>query len=460
MEASHLKHLYSRIGFGLNQMQYQSLLGKSKTEMVSAIFLNSKETTPLTIDLSAYNQYLSMKSMNTGDNEALRKLAKKSRQDIKKFNYAWLERLRDTDQELREKMTLFWANIFVCKDNNVLYVQQYNNILRSHALGNFGDFVKSVAKSAAMSKYLNNKQNRKDSPNENFARELMELFTLGVGNYTEKDIKESARAFTGWAFKKDGSFLLRRKKHDDGIKTFMGVTGNLNGEDIIDIILTQKQCARFICGKIYTYFINPKVDEARLESLTNVFYKDYNIENLMRHIVASDWFYDEKNRGVKIKSPVELLIGIQRIVPVSFQKKKQVLYLQKIMGQTLLDPPNVAGWKQDRYWIDGNTLMVRMKLAALLLNNAIINVDVKGEFEDSFEAYYAQERKKNKFLKVASNWDKFYKAYGSLSHEELKSLLIVSKIDKDTERFLANLSTKDNKEYMIQLMSLPEYQLC
>ena len=130
------------------------------------------------------------------------------------------------------------------------------------------------------------------------------------------------------------------------------------------------------------------------------------------------------------------------------------------MGQTLLDPPNVAGWKQNRYWIDGNTLMVRMKLASLLLNNAIINIDVKGEFEDSFEDYYAQEHKKNRFLKVTSDWDRFYSDYQSVSKEVLKDLLIVSKIDKDTARFLSKLSETDNKEYMIQLMSLPEYQLC
>jgi len=461
MKASYLTHLYSRIGFGLNRKGYQSLKGISKSKIVDAIFESSKAPIPLKIDLSAYDSFVSMKSKNNAkNNQALRKLAQKNRQDIKQLNYAWLDRLRDTDQILREKMTLFWANVFVCKDNNALHIQQYNNILRTNALGDFGDFTKAIAKSAAMSKYLNNKQNRKDSPNENFARELMELFTLGVGNYTETDIKEAARSFTGWAFKKDGSFFLKERKHENGIKTFFGESGNFNGEDIIDIILNQKQCARFICAKMYTYFVNPKIDEERLELLTNLFYKDYNIENLMRHIIASDWFYDEKNRGVKIKSPIELFIGIQNIVPVNFQKKKQLLYLQKIMGQTLLYPPNVAGWKQDRYWIDSNTLMIRMKLAALLLNNAIINIDIKGEFEDSFEVYYAQERKKNQFLKVASNWDNFDKTYGTLSQDVLKSLLIVSKIDKDTEQFLEGLSTKDNKEYMIQLMSLPEYQLC
>lgn len=461
MKVTHLKHLYSRIGFGLNQKSYSSLLGKSKTDIVSSIIQKSINTKELEIDLSAYEAYVSAKSNNKKkDSKSIRMLAQKSRQDVKKLNYAWLDRLRDTDQLLREKMTLFWANVFVCKDNNILFIQQYNNILRAHALGNFGDFVKAVAKSAAMSKYLNNKQNSKDSPNENFARELMELFTLGVGNYSETDIKEAARAFTGWAFKKDGSFFLRERKHDNGSKTFFGESGNFNGEDIIDIILKQKQCARFICAKIYTYFVNPNIDEDILENLTNLFYKDYNIEKLMHHIISSDWFYNEKNIGAKIKSPIELFIGIQNIVPVQFQKKKQMLYVQKVMGQTLLDPPNVAGWKQNRYWIDGNTLMVRMKLASLLLNNAIINIDVKGEFEDSFEDYYAQEHKKNRFLKVTSDWDRFYSDYQSVSKEVLKDLLIVSKIDKDTARFLSKLSETDNKEYMIQLMSLPEYQLC
>ena len=133
-----------------------------------------------------------------------------------------------------EKMTLFWHNHFACRSNNALYAQQLNNIQRSYALGNFRDMVLEVSKSPAMLQFLNNQQNQKGHPNENFARELMELFTIGRGNYTEQDIKESARAFTGWGFDKDGAFKLRPFQHDDGEKTFMGKTGNLNGEDIIN----------------------------------------------------------------------------------------------------------------------------------------------------------------------------------------------------------------------------------
>lgn len=461
MNNRHKIHLFNRIGFGLNIKSYSALLESSKPEIIDSIFKASKTVKPLEIDLSAYDNLYAM-AMNgkLKKGAQLRKKLQKSRQEIKTLNYAWIDRLRDTDQLLREKMTLFWANVFVCKDNSIWHIQEYNNILRTHALGDFGDFVKAIAKSASMSKYLNNRQNTKESPNENFARELMELFTLGIGNYTENDIKEAARAFTGWAFKRDGSFLLRIRKHDYGTKTFMGETGEFDGDDMIDIILKQKECAQFICTKIYTYFVNPKIDEVRLQELTSVFYKDYNIENVMRNIFTSDWFYDEKNIGVKIKSPIELLVGIQNVVPVTFQKKKQLLYIQKVMGQILLDPPNVAGWKQNRSWIDGNTLMVRMKLASLLLNDAIINIDVKGEFEDSFEDYYSKEKQKNRFIKVNADWETFHKNYKNTSFQTLKTVLIASKIDKDTENYLETLSATDKKEFLIQLMSLPEYQLC
>ena len=357
-------------------------------------------------------------------------------------------------------MTLFWANVFVCRDNNVFFIQQYNNTLRKHALGDFRAFVKAIAKEPSMSKYLNNKQNKKRKPNENFARELLELFTLGVNNYSEQDIKEAARSFTGWTFKNDGTYFLNRKQHDFDSKTFLGKTGNFNGDDIIDIILAQKQCARYICTKFYKYFINPIVDEKRLEEITEVFYKDYNITNVMQHIFKSKWFYNDQNIGVKIKSPVELLIGIQKVVPVTFNKQQQLIYLQKMMGQVLLYPNNVSGWLGDKNWIDSNTLMFRLKLSAVLLNNAIINLEEKGDFEDTFEKYYKNAKKRNRYIKTTKNWDEFDKGYQELSPKELTDLLIQPKIDQDTLELLEDLQINSNRNFCIQLMSIPEYQLC
>ena len=333
-------------------------------------------------------------------------------------------------------------------------------MLRRNALGNFRTFVKEMSKEPSMNKYLSNKQNIKQSPNENFARELMELFTLGIGNYTEEDIKESARAFTGWSFNKEGDYILKKRKHDFGEKTFMGKTGKFDGDDIIDIILEQKQCSRFICDKAYRYFVNPVANEKHVEELTEIFYKDYDINDLMMHIFNSDWFYSDENIGVKIKSPIELLVGIKSIVPVEFKKEKQQIYLQKMMGQVLLLPPNVAGWKGNRNWIDSNTLMFRLKLASAMLNKGIITLDEKGDLEDTYEDYYNKNQRRGKFLKLNLDWDAFDANFANVSPSEMKDIFIASKIDKDTEALLFNLKFESKREYCIQLMSIPEYQLC
>jgi len=460
MKIKHIQHLNARAGFGLLPSELQKLNSQSKEAILLELFSKSEIVETLELDLSEFNNLIRDNSMKAMDEKAQRKLRQNSREKVKELNYAWIDRLRDSDTVLREKMTLFWANVFVCKDNSIWHIQQYNNTLREHALGNFGAFVKAIAREPSMSKYLNNRQNVKESPNENFARELMELFTLGEGNYTEQDIKESAKAFTGWSFRQDGQFFLRKRKHDYGTKTFIGKTGEFDGDDMIDIILEQKQCARFICSKIYRYFVNPEINEPLLNEITEVFYKDYDIKKLMQHIFSSEWFYDQKNIGAKIKSPIELLVGIQRIVPLEFQKPQQLLYVQKMMGQILLNPPNVSGWKQNRSWIDSNTLLFRMKLASLLLNNAVINLDEKGEFEDTFEAYYAKEKARKRFLKTTKNWKIFNEEYNSLNPKQLKESLIMASIDKDTDELLDNLSIRSNRDYLIQLMSIPEYQLC
>ena len=223
MTTKELQHLYWRTGFGLNHSELAKLKKKSKKNIVANLFQQTKNYEPISIDLSKYDilvtgNYKKLKKEMGA--EALRELQKESRNEVKTLNVAWIDRLKKSDAVFLEKMTLFWANVFVCKDQNIWFIQNYNNVLRQHAFGNFGDFVKAIAHEPSMLNYLNNKQNRKKSPNENFARELMELFTLGAGNYTEKDIKESARAFTGWTYKKRAGYYLDKKNHDFGEKTF------------------------------------------------------------------------------------------------------------------------------------------------------------------------------------------------------------------------------------------------
>ncbi len=458
MTLQEIVHIYNRVGFGISYTEASTLQNKSREAVVSKLFDASQDVKPLTVDTSELKAKIT-KGLKMKDRKKLRLLIKDSVKKVHELNIAWIYKLANTEELLREKMTLFWANHFVCHDKNILHIEQYNNTLRKHALGNFKDFVIAISKEASMIKYLNTKQNKKEKPNENFARELMELFTLGRDNYSENDIKESARAFTGWNHNIIGNFRLRKFQHDYGEKTFFGETGNFDGEHIIEIILKQKQCAQFICEKIYRYFVNDQLDASRVSEMTEIFYKEYDIESLMRFVLTSDWFYDQKNIGTKIKSPIEFLVGVHTVVPIQFEKERELVYLQKLLGQHLLFPPNVAGWKGGRNWINPNTMMLRLNLPSILLANGAIALDEKGEFEDDFQRFNAKRNQQRK-LKVLPDWETFHSREKNTTATQLQQVLLVSPLNSGTEVYLDKLAEQDVKEYCIQLMSLPEYQLC
>lgn len=462
MKRKHIQHLHRRVGFGILPTDLDKLSKKSKKEVVNSLFSASKNVTPLEVDTSEIkNMFAGMMNLSKLEQDARRKIQKISRKKQIELNVAWIDRLAVSKQILREKMTLFWANHFVCEDNSIIYIQQFNNTLRTHALGNFKDFVNAVSKEAAMTKYLNTKQNRKQKPNENFARELMELFTLGEGHYTEEDIKESAKAFTGYSHNLRGEFVFRKRAHHEGEKTFFGKTGNFSGEDIVDIILEKKQCAKYICEKVYRYFVNDNIDETHVNAMTDVFYKDYNIENLMRYTLMADWFYDEKNIGTKIKSPIEFIVGIKTLVPTKFENPKQLLYLQTVLGQKLLDPPNVAGWKGGRNWIDSNTIVLRLKLPSLLINGAYISKTKEGEKIIDPEFRKKQFKKSyGKWFKTETDWFYFVKHFKNVEIKDLHKHVLACEINDTAKAYLESLQKVSKQEYCIQLMSLPEYQMC
>ncbi|MCF2874862.1 MULTISPECIES: DUF1800 family protein [unclassified Tenacibaculum] len=457
METRQIQHLYNRIGFGITSVELEEYKNKSKKEIIKTLFEKSEKISPLEIDTS----FISNLTREDFKNKKKRKeLMKMSRKKIVELNKVWLDRLYSPKELLREKMTLFWANHFVCEDKNVLFAQQYNNALRTHALGDFRTFVKVISKEPAMLKYLNNKQNKKKNPNENFARELMELFTLGQGNYTEKDIQESARAFTGYNHNFFGEFRIRRRQHDEGEKTFLGHTGNFDGDDIIDIILKQKECAQFICEKIYRYFVNDNLNYEHVNKMVSVFYPNYNIEKLMFFVLSSEWFYEEENIGTKIKSPIEFLVGLHTIVPFTIEKNKHSLLIQKLLGQILLRPPNVAGWKGGKTWIDSNTIVTRLRLPSVLLNNAEITYSDKGDLEDEVRSFSEKRLRRRTFIKATPNWTSFENNFPAQSNKELIKHILISPINKGTLEVLENSELVSTQDFCVQLMSLPEYQLC
>ena len=457
MNPKHIQHLFWRSGFGMLPQDFDKISNANKTEIVRTMFITSKQYTPLKIDINALSN-LSFREISKST-VFKRDFIRRSREKLKTFNKEWLYRMVNSNTVLRERMTLFWANHFIVEDHNIIHYQKYNNTLREYALGNFREFVKAISKEASMIKYLNLRQNKKDAPNENFSRELMELFTLGVGNYSNEDIKEASKAFTGYDFEFNGDFKFETRYHNDGFKYLFGKSGRYDGDDIIDIILNQEQCARFICEKIYDYFVNKVIIKEHIDQMVSIFYPDYNIEKLMQFVFMSDWFYNSENIGTKIKSPVDLLVGIHKIVPITYNNSLELIKIQRMLGQTLINPPNVAGWEGGKSWITSNSILLRLKTASLLLNNGLIQVKNKGDFYDRYSENYSRKVKRQ-FFNVSANWESFDSNYKNLSYKDLKASLIVPELHKNTEAVMNSLNHSSLRDSCIQIMSLPEYQMC
>ena len=394
---------------------------------------------------------------------------KQSVEDIKNLNLTWLSEMINTEAQLREKMSFFWHGHFACRVINIFFQQQLLNIIRENALGNFGDLLREVSKSPAMLSFLNNQQNKKQHPNENFAREVMELFTMGRGNYTEEDVKESARAFTGWGFNLKGEFVDRPFLHDTGIKTFLGKTGNFDGDDIIDILLEQKQTAKFITQKIYRFFVNDTPDPHKIELLSHRFFQSgYDIKKLLADIYTSDWFYNDKNIGTHIKSPVELLVGIRRLIPMEMEKPEAQLLFERALGQILFYPPNVAGWPGGKNWIDSSALMLRMRIPQILTDADDFVVRPKDDDDTMMGMEGVEARARARQINVTVNWDAVIKVFDKIPREKLMQrisdvvLQTKSKISKDILDKYVDMQARDVyiKTILVELMSTPEYQLC
>jgi uncharacterized protein (DUF1800 family) len=480
------QHLMWRAGFGPMVEDVSQLATTSQKNLLKAIFSASAKS-PEYIDVAT--NYLKGLTMGIDDVVKLQKkdfsedekkqMRKQSEQDIKSLNLAWLNEMVNTDAQLREKTSLFWHGHFASRNLNIFYQQLLLDTIRKNALGNFGDLLREVSKSAAMINFLNNNQNKKDHPNENFAREVMELFTMGRGNYSEDDVKEAARAFTGWGANLQGEFVFRKFQHDNGDKNFLGRTGNFDGDDVLNILLEQKQTANFIAKKIYRFFVNDNIDEAKAAWLGSRFYQsNYNIKSLLEDIFTSEWFYDAKNIGAKIKSPVELIVGIQRMLPMTIQNEDVLLIVQRLLGQLLFYPPNVAGWPGGANWIDSSSLMFRLRIPEIIYASDQFDLTPKDDDdqmmgmremnEDAMRIKGFGKINGGQMIKAQISWDKYLRKFDNVQKENLTNeiattiLQVQNGVDENTLKKFTNNSSKESfiQSATIQLMSTPEYQLC
>ena len=405
-----------------------------------------------------------------------KKRRQENKEGIASLNLMWLDTMINSEAQLREKMSFFWHGHFATRVINSYFQQELLHIIRENALGNFGELLRSVSKSPTMLQFLNNQQNKKSHPNENFAREVMELFTMGRGNYTEDDIKEAARAFTGWGFNMQGEFVFRRQFHDEGKKTVLAKSGNFDGDDVLTILLSKRETAEFITRKIYRFLVNDNVEESRVKSLAADFYDSgYEILPLLHSMVTSDWFYDEKNIGSKIKSPIELLAGIRRYLPMSLDNDEAQMLFQKVLGQVLFYPPNVAGWPGGMSWIDSTSLMVRLQVPqvyaakeSILLTPKIDDDVAMGSKMEETVRINRNKAYVNRGGAADIEWNLIFTAFEKVKRPSLVNAISNSLV-QSTKSVNPDIITRYSdgssreafiKSAVINIMSTPEYQMC
>ncbi|WP_313000994.1 DUF1800 domain-containing protein [Chryseobacterium gleum] len=450
------KHLLWRAGFGVGINQIDDLKNKNIKTIINELF---KEDSFSEITYDTPDPDLAADYMNsTAPAEMKKEMQRINREQNNELNLNFLNTIVNSKEQMREKMAFFWHGHFASRVINPKFNRQLLNTIRKNALGNFKDLLFEVSQSPAMLNFLNNQQNKKDHPNENFAREVMELFTMGRGNYAEHDVREGARAFTGWSYDKEGNFKERKNLHDEGSKTFLGKTGNFDGNDILNIILEQKATAQFITTKIYKFFVNEKPDQDIVNKLSTNFYNSgYDIKKLMTEIFSSTWFYDQKNIGSRIKSPIELMAGMMRILPMHIQNPENLIIYQKLLGQMLLYPPNVAGWPNGKSWIDSSTLMLRLQIPQIWSGLRPLEYSPRQD-DDIDMGMKSRETALNKSFKnpnITIDWDRIEKVFADKNCEDYL-LQNTQSLDMDSVK---NFSDKSIKMNVINLMSTPEYQL-
>lgn len=392
--AATARHLLNRAGFGGTTAQIAALAAMGPDGAVDYLLnydsLPKEEISDAQFDrdirkpLNDEERQIVQRARKSNDENALAQFQKlrnerdgldrKQAQEVQKW---WLRRMIETGRPFEEKMTLFWHGHFATGYRTIedsYHMFQQNQLFRTHAVGNFSQLVLRILRDPAMLKYLDNDESRRGKPNENLARELMELFVLGEGNaYTENDIKEGARALTGYTFA-DDTFKFDAGQHDSEKKTILGQTGEWDGDDFARIILSRKESSEFLCRKLYRFFVNdaPGMPDSKTAAVTKALAAElrkqqYELKPVLRLLFRCQHFYDAANMGATIKSPVQLTVQTIRELGVPPRDLSTLNSATDLMGQSLFMPPSVKGWECGQGWINTSTFFVRQNLAVYLI---------------------------------------------------------------------------------------------
>jgi len=375
----------------------------------------------------------------------------------------WLARLISTPRPMEEKLVLLWHDHFASRHRNVrdsylMYLQ--NKLFREHANHNFGTLAKAIVRDPAMIKFLNNDRNFKAKPNENLARELMELFTLGEGNYTENDIKQGARALTGYTYR-DNEFVKNKNQHDGGRKTILGKSGNFDADDFVEILLKNDACPKFVAYKLYNQFVLDTEDHPseKWQGVVNQLAlqlkrSNYEIKPVVKTLLKSQHFYDSFIVGNKIKSPAQFTAGTIRMLNTPTRDISILTDAMSMMGQKLFEPPSVAGWDEGRAWINTSTLFVRQNTSAYLITGKL-------PFEDKWTTARINYEPTQMLEGLESR-------LGEQVVDHLVGSLLASPLSSQRRDELIQFANSHGSEVnsgtmlglLLLITSMPEYQLC
>lgn len=379
---SRIAHLYRRAGFGARPDELDAAVAAGYEATVDRL-LDVGAPDPgvdamAPPSVSPYAPPGNDASLTPDQRQAALKAAQQQlRQETQDLSTWWLDRMVAAQNPLREKLALFWHGHFATsvqkvKDADLMYVQ--NQTFRTMGAGNFEALAKAVAKGPALMVYLDSNQNRKASPNENMSRELLELFTVGIGNYTEDDVKNGARGLTGLLVNRQtGNVTLNKAQHDDGAKTYLGSTGAFTPDDIVHLAVSSPASAPYITSKIWSHFARPaKPDDPVVKELAPGFAKDLDLAKLLRAVFLHPEFVAPATRTGLVKQPIEYAAGTLRALGQKPSDVKAVLQLLDALGQEPFQPPDVGGWPQNTYWLNTSFSLSRLRFAALVAQRATV----------------------------------------------------------------------------------------
>ncbi len=388
------RHLVARSGLGVEWKQIKNLQGRSRQQAVEIVLRPKTSLPPAPSKMASWRVRTSMyESKNPQHKMKMHQMTQIEGARLKRW---WIAHMLKTQSPIVEKMTLFWHGHFTSSLDKVeqpslLYKQ--NKMLRRHSLGNFATILKTVAKDPAMSVYLDGQLNEKNNPNENFARELLELFTLGHGHYSESDVKNVARAFTGSTVDRfQETYAFKQADHDRVPKSVLGKRVN-TADDVIRVLLEHPRTAMTIAEKFWGLFISDAEPDQQVITFWAKKFRNsrYDIKTLLREVFNSDVFWSDEYKGTVTKSPVDLVIGSLRTIPSQLFSHQDVQGILRLLGQDLFDPANVKGWKSGSDWIDAETIMIRSSMVNKLTGaNLNEKVNAGTQYPDASPEQYRQ----------------------------------------------------------------------